>query len=103
MPANFGAYPASKAATTHIVKHLAGTLAPYSIRVNAIAPGLFPSELAAGIIARAGTTGKEPTEEGAYDTSFIPAERLGRQEDITGAMLYMASNAGAVSHWPSSL
>ena len=43
VPGNFGAYPASKAATTHLVKHLAGTLAPYSIRVNAIAPGLVCS------------------------------------------------------------
>jgi NAD(P)-dependent dehydrogenase (short-subunit alcohol dehydrogenase family) len=40
------------AATTHIAKHLASTLAPYSIRVNAIAPGLFPTVLAEGLIVR---------------------------------------------------
>ena len=95
VPANFGAYPASKAATTHIVKHLSGTLAPYSIRVNAIAPGLFPSELAAGLIAQGGRSKEDPTEEGAYEKSFIPAERLGKTDDIIGAMLYMASAAGA--------
>ncbi|KAK3050913.1 hypothetical protein LTR09_007991 [Extremus antarcticus] len=106
VPGNFGAYPASKAvismdelidaATTHIVKHLSGTLAPYSIRVNAIAPGLFPSELAAGLIAQGGTkSDKEPTEEGAYEKSFIPAERLGKTDDIVGTLLYMASAAGA--------
>ena len=96
VPANVGAYPASKAATTHMVKHLSGTLAPYSIRVNAIAPGLFPSELAAGMIAQGGTSsGKEPTEEGAYEKTFIPAQRLGRPEDIVGTMLYMSSKAGA--------
>lgn len=84
------------AATTHIVKHLSGTLAPYSIRVNAIAPGLFPSELAAGLIAQGGTkSDKEPTEEGAYEKSFIPAERLGKTDDIVGTLLYMASAAGA--------
>lgn len=33
------AYNASKAATTHFTKHLSSTLVPYSIRVNAIAPG----------------------------------------------------------------
>lgn len=33
------AYGASKAATTHMVKHLSGNLVPYRIRVNAIAPG----------------------------------------------------------------
>lgn len=85
----------TRKATTHIVKHLAGTLAPYSIRVNAIAPGLFPSELAAGLIAQGGTSGKEPTEEGAFEKSFIPAERLGKTDDIAGTMLYMASRAGA--------
>ncbi|KAK5169672.1 uncharacterized protein LTR77_005650 [Saxophila tyrrhenica] len=95
VPGNFGAYPASKAATTHIVKHLSGTLAPYSIRVNAIAPGLFPSELAAGLIAQGGKTDKDVTEEGAFDKSFIPAERLGRTDDIVGTMLYMASAAGS--------
>lgn len=95
VPGNFGAYPASKAATTHIVKHMSGLLSPYSIRVNAIAPGLFPSELAAGLIAQGGSSGKEPTEEGAYEKSFIPAQRLGKTEDIVGTMLYMTSKAGA--------
>lgn len=95
VPANVGAYPASKAATTHMVKHLSGTLAPYSIRVNAIAPGLFPSELAAGIISQAGNSGAEPTEEGSFDKTFIPAQRLGKTEDIVGTMLYMTSKAGA--------
>lgn len=94
-PANIGAYPPSKAATTHLVKHLSGTLAPYSVRVNAIAPGLFPSELAAGLIAQGGSSGKDPTEEGAYEKSFIPAQRLGKTEDIIGTMLYMSSKAGA--------
>ena len=95
VPKTFGAYPASKAATTHLVKHLAGTLAPYSIRVNGIAPGLFPSELAAGLIASGGETDKDPTEEGAYEVDFIPAQRLGKTDDIVGVMLYAASAAGA--------
>lgn len=95
VPMNFGAYPASKAAATHIVKHLAGTLVPYAIRVNAIAPGLFPSDLAAGLIARANRDGGDATADGAFGKDFIPAERLGRTEDIVGTMLYMASAAGA--------
>ena len=82
-------------AATHLVKHLTGVLAPYDIRINAIAPGLFPSELAAGLIAQGDTGGKEPTDEGAYDRTFIPAERLGKTDDIVGTMLYMASPAGA--------
>ena len=88
-------YGASKAAATHMVKNLSGTLVPYSIRVNAIAPGLFPSDLAAGLIAGGGASKQDPTEEGAFDKKFIPAERLGRTGDIVGTVLYMASAAGA--------
>ncbi|KAK4570118.1 hypothetical protein LTR86_002198 [Recurvomyces mirabilis] len=94
LPGSLGAYPASKAAATHMVKQLAGALVPYSIRVNALAPGLFPSDLAAGIIASGGAN-KEPTEEGAFEKTFIPAERLGKSEDMIGTVLYMASAAGA--------
>ncbi|KAI7720072.1 NAD(P)-binding protein [Hortaea werneckii] len=95
VPMNMGVYPASKASATHLVKHLAGTLVPYSIRVNAIAPGLFPSDLAAGLIARANTDGRDATGYGAFGKDFIPAERLGRTEDMAGTVLYMASAAGA--------
>lgn len=95
VPKNFGCYPASKAATSHLIKHLSGTLSPYGVRVNGIAPGLFPSELAAGLIAQGGDTGKDPTDEGAYGTDFIPAQRLGKTDDMVGTMLYMASAAGA--------
>lgn len=63
--------------------------------MNGIAPGLFPSELAAGLIAQGGDTGKDPTEDGAYDTSFIPGQRLGRTGDMAGALIYLASAAGA--------
>lgn len=77
-PQAVGAYPVTKAATTHLVKGLAGALVPYSIRVNALAPGLFPSDLAAELIAKGGTPLKEdPCVEGAFAKSFIPAQRVG--------------------------
>ena len=63
--------------------------------MNAIAPGLFPSDLAAGLIAGGGAKGKEATEEGAFAKDFIPAERTGKLEDMAGTVLYMASAAGA--------
>ncbi|KAF2434350.1 NAD(P)-binding protein [Tothia fuscella] len=84
------AYNASKAAVTHLVKVLAGIFVPYSIRVNALAPGLFPSEISAGLLA-----GKGGTEEGSFPQSFIPAERTGDEQDMAGTILYMASRAGA--------
>lgn len=54
VPALVSAYAASKAAATHMVKQFAGALVPYSIRVNGLAPGIFPSDLAAPIM-RAGS------------------------------------------------
>lgn len=54
--------------------------------MNGIAPGLFPSELAEGLIAQGGNTDKEPTEEGAFDKTFIPAERLGKTDDMVGTV-----------------
>ncbi|KAL9530272.1 Short-chain dehydrogenase/reductase [Sphaerulina musiva] len=95
-PQAVGAYPVTKAATTHLVKGLAGALVPYSIRVNALAPGLFPSDLAAELIAKGGTPLKEdPCVEGAFAKSFIPAQRVGSPADMAGTVLYLASAAGA--------
>ncbi|KAM0723828.1 hypothetical protein Q7P37_000818 [Cladosporium fusiforme] len=94
VPGSNMAYGASKAAATHLVKHLAGTLAPYSIRVNGIAPGLFPSDLSESLIAGVKPNG-DPTKEGSIDAKVIPAERTGRDGDIAGTVLYLASAAGA--------
>ena len=93
-PGSNMAYCASKAAATHMVKHLAGTLAPFSIRVNAIAPGLFPSDLAGNAIAAVGAKG-DPQEEGSVSPNIIPATRVGREEDMVGTVMYLASAAGA--------
>jgi len=84
------AYNTSKAAVTHLVKMLAGLFVEYGVRVNAIAPGLFPSELSAPLLA-----GKEPGKEGTFPTSFIPLQRTGDEQDMAGTILYMASKAGS--------
>lgn len=94
-PNALGAYPLTKAAVSHLIKGLAGTLVPYSIRVNGLAPGLFPSDLAADLIATGGEAKQDPSTEGAFSKSFIPAERLGSTADMAGTVLYMASAAGA--------
>ncbi|KAJ5061058.1 hypothetical protein J3E72DRAFT_241179 [Bipolaris maydis] len=44
------AYNSSKAAVTHMMKMLATSLAPYRIRCNVLAPGIFPSDMTTGII-----------------------------------------------------
>jgi NAD(P)-dependent dehydrogenase (short-subunit alcohol dehydrogenase family) len=93
-PGSNMAYCASKAAATHLVKHLAGTLAPFSIRINGLAPGLFPTELAGNVIAAVGAQG-DPQAEGSISPNIIPATRVGREEDMVGTVMYLASAAGA--------
>jgi NAD(P)-dependent dehydrogenase (short-subunit alcohol dehydrogenase family) len=83
------AYSTSKAAVTHMMKMLATAFVPFKIRCNVLAPGLFPSELADGVIASL------TNEEGKVDAKVIPAERTGTEEDVAGAVLYMAGRAGA--------
>jgi NAD(P)-dependent dehydrogenase (short-subunit alcohol dehydrogenase family) len=84
------AYSSSKAAVTHMMKMMATAFVPYSIRCNVLAPGLVQSELAADVISKLGK-GKG----GEVDENVIPARRSGNEEDVAGAVLYMASRAGA--------
>jgi len=91
-PASGFAYKTSKAAVSHLAKNMSSTFAAYDIRCNAIAPGLFPSELASSMLTKAT---KHPSEEGSFEKSFIPAGRAGTEEDMGGTILYMVSRAGA--------
>ncbi|KAK0714181.1 hypothetical protein B0T26DRAFT_719775 [Lasiosphaeria miniovina] len=83
------AYASSKAAVLHLTKLSSSSLAKFGIRVNAIAPGLFPSEMAKGIIGN-----RTPETEELTDQKFIPARRFGTEEDMAGTILYLASRAG---------
>ncbi|KAI1848890.1 hypothetical protein JX265_001220 [Neoarthrinium moseri] len=79
------AYGQSKAACTHLIKHLAVALPKWDIRANVICPGLYPSEMSAPIIERGGGVGKD----------MVPLGRAGDAADMGGALLYLASRAGA--------
>ncbi|KAJ6013219.1 hypothetical protein N7540_007810 [Penicillium herquei] len=83
------AYLTSKAAVTHLTKALASYLVQYRIRVNAIAPGTFRSEL---MVAMLGD--KDFTVEGSMPATMQPLRRVGRDEEIAGTVLYYASEAG---------
>lgn len=83
------AYSSSKAAVTHMVKMMSTAFGAYRIRCNVLAPGLVRSELAEGVI------GTLEGEGGEVDERIIPAGRTGGEEDVAGAVLYMASRAGA--------
>jgi NAD(P)-dependent dehydrogenase (short-subunit alcohol dehydrogenase family) len=90
LPGASFAYNSSKAAVTHMTKMLATSFVPYGIRCNVLAPGIFPSELAMGIIGAL-----DPGKTGEMDKNIVPAGRAGREEDIAGAVLWMASRAGS--------
>ncbi|CAD6456528.1 b181826c-1bb4-4a5c-b0cc-e193467ed3d4 [Sclerotinia trifoliorum] len=80
-------YSASKAAAIHLTRCLAMELGPRHILCNALSPGYFPSKMADGLIEKQG---------GAEKLAKVnPHGRLGRPEDIAGAVVYLASRAGS--------
>ncbi|KAI1003621.1 hypothetical protein K3495_g4585 [Podosphaera aphanis] len=86
---NHFSYNASKAAAIHLTKMLACEVASngLQIRINSIAPGVFPSEMTAG---ESGPDQKSYIEKEKYDK--IPARRPGKDEDMAGAVLFVATN-----------
>ena len=81
-----GAYNISKAADIQLAKNLAVELGPDNIRVNAIAPGLVKTDLARALW--------ENPEFAEPRIAATPLRRLGEPEDIAGAAVFLASNAG---------
>jgi len=78
-------YQASKAAVVVMTKQLAVEWAKYNIRVNAIAPFFHPTRMTKDIIQQAE---KEILEH-------VPMGRLGREGEIKGAILFLASEASS--------
>ncbi|KAI1384795.1 short chain dehydrogenase [Hypoxylon trugodes] len=83
-------YGISKHALVHLAKMASSNLAQHSIRVNAICPGLYPSEMADVLIS-----GRDPSKEAPNDPRFIPARKFGSDDDMGGTILYLASRAGS--------
>jgi NAD(P)-dependent dehydrogenase (short-subunit alcohol dehydrogenase family) len=79
-------YAASKAGLVQLTRVLALELARYGIRVNAICPGYFPSEMTEGFLS--GPLGETLINR-------IPQRRIGEHRDLEGPLLLLASDAGA--------
>ncbi|KAK9460099.1 uncharacterized protein V1516DRAFT_678958 [Lipomyces oligophaga] len=86
-------YNASKAATTHLGKMLASFFTDYDIRVNMIAPGMYPSSMTGGKVDGMDETNKVHLQP--IPKSVIPLGRAGDDEEMAGTILYLASKAGA--------
>lgn len=81
------AYSASKSGVIHLTEHLATDLASSGINVNAIAPGLFPSDMTKQIVENDGMT--------RHAISQIPRGRMGKPQDIAGTAIFLCSPASA--------
>ncbi|PKN71288.1 MAG: gluconate 5-dehydrogenase [Deltaproteobacteria bacterium HGW-Deltaproteobacteria-12] len=82
-------YNSTKAAINLLTMNLAVKLAPYNIRVNAIAPGFFLTDMMSYI------AGPEFKKE--YETllNSIPLHRTGEMDDIKGVAVFLASAASS--------
>lgn len=79
-------YAVSKAGLIQMTKALAAEWARYGIRVNAIAPGYFPTDLNRDFLA---------SSAGEAIRKRIPLRRFGALEDLDGPLLLLASPASA--------
>ena len=75
-------YPTSKFAVNGFTKSLARELAPFNIRVNAVAPGITKTDMVASL----------PKEMIDPLIKTIPLGRIGEVEDIANAFLFLASD-----------
>jgi NAD(P)-dependent dehydrogenase (short-subunit alcohol dehydrogenase family) len=81
------AYQASKAAVINLTRSLACSWGDRGVRVNALAPGWFPSEMTDQLFAIPGF--KEWASESA------PMQRVGDPAELTGALLFLATDASS--------
>jgi len=81
------AYSASKAAVASLTKSLAIEWAKNGVNVNAIAPGVFKTDLNRQLL--------ESTERGKEFQIRTPMGRFGKVEELAGAAVFLASDAAS--------
>ena len=78
------AYNTAKGAVVNMTRALAAEWGPHNIRVNALAPGFFPSKMTAATLEQYGADAVQQT----------PLGKLGGDTDLMGPALLLASDAG---------
>ena len=81
------AYQSTKAAVINLTRNLACSWADRGVRVNAIAPGWFPSEMTDPFFAMGSM--KE------WAASTAPMGRVGNPDELAGPVLFLASDASS--------
>lgn len=90
--ANLAAYNASKFGVVGLTMTMAIELAPFKIRVNAVAPGLIRTRLSQGFLDA------HPALAEGYIKDKIPMGRIGTPEEVASAVAFLASaDAGFVT------
>ena len=84
-PAIGSAYMAAKAGAAHFVRNVALEMAAYGVTVNAIAPGMFVTNIGGGHL-------KDEALQAEF-AKTIPAHRVGFPSDMRGLALFLASRA----------
>jgi len=79
------AYTAAKAGLVGLTRDLAVKWARHGIRVNAVAPGYFPTRMTAGLIER----------NEAQMRALAPLGRLGREGELKGVVVFLCSRAAS--------
>ncbi len=85
IPQEQASYNASKAAVVHLTKSLAVEWAAKNIRVNCISPGYIQTDM----------TGSVRGDWVQFWTELIPFKRMGKPEELAGAVLYLLSDASS--------
>ena len=86
-PVKQASYCASKGAVVNLTRELAAQWARKGVRVNALAPGWFPSEMTAEMVVDESSI--------AFVQRTCPMGRFGEPEELDGALLFLVSDASS--------
>jgi NAD(P)-dependent dehydrogenase (short-subunit alcohol dehydrogenase family) len=83
---SLGSYMAAKSGVVHLTRAMALEWADIGVRVNALAPGYFPTEMTGNFFV---------TDSGKQMTGRIPQKRVGDIDELSGPLLLLASDASS--------